>query len=106
MNPGQLDRRLSFQDRPKVKGSMGQEKTGPYAEVFFAWGKIAPLKSEDYFAAQQAGSAVDNEITIRARSGLARGMRIVSATRSFTVESWRPTPRGDYLIIRAIEQVG
>lgn len=106
MNPGQLNRRLVFKDRAEIKGSMGQPKTGEWEERFVAWARVRPLRGTNFFAAQQAGSKVDCEITIRARSGLARGMRAEGAAGVYVVETWRPDETGDYLIIDAITQVG
>jgi SPP1 family predicted phage head-tail adaptor len=76
LKAGKLRHRVSLEEMSETIDSYGQRE--PYwSHVADLWAAIEPLSAKEFIAAQQLQSQVTTRITIRYRSGVTAGMRIV-----------------------------
>lgn len=83
---GSLDQRITLQQRVAGVGTLGQaaQSWTPVAEV---WARAEPLRGREYFAAGQTQSEVTVRFTIRYRSGVTSGMRVVWRGQAYDIAS-------------------
>lgn len=82
MNPGELNKRVTFQRRVAGADTAGQPLE-TWELVATLWARIRPLSSRELVAANAAQSERTHEITIRYRTGMTAAMRAVCAGRVF-----------------------
>lgn len=91
MNPGKLDKRLTFQViDDDAKGPDGEPIDG-YKDSFAVWGSFIFLKGRKYFEAAAANSEVQGETEIRYRADVNADMKIKYKNTIYDIVSVIPT---------------
>ena len=90
-DPGKMRYRIQFQ---KFNGKRDEETGDPAVDFEANWvtklrayAFIDPIKGREFYAAQQAQSAVTHKIIIRYRKGITSDLRIKCGKRLFTLEA-------------------
>lgn len=75
MRAGQLNQRITLQEKSVVKNSIGEDAV-TWNDVATVWAAVIPLRGREFFAASQMQQVVDVRLRIRQRAGLAPDMRL------------------------------
>ena len=103
LDAGALRHELSLQSRSDAPDGMGGS-LATWTETAAMFGLIEPVGDQSGFGAGQTLESVTHRITIRARTGVASGMRFMRQGRAFDVLTvHNPDERGRYLICRCRE---
>ncbi len=89
MDPGQLDKRVTFRRRALVTRG-GRQVPGDYADLFRAWGAWRPLTGRRLVEAGAVTDGIDGTLIVRetARTrGLTVADRVIIAGYDFAIES-------------------
>jgi SPP1 family predicted phage head-tail adaptor len=83
---GLFEQRITLQQRVAGVGTLGQapQSWTPVAEV---WARAEPLRGREFFAAGQTQSEVTTRFTIRYRTGITSGMRVVWRGQAYDIAS-------------------
>lgn len=73
---GQLNRRVTIQQRSAVIGDFGQQSTY-WSDVCTVWAHVAPLTGRELVNAQARFSEVTYRVTILYRKGITAAMRVL-----------------------------
>ncbi|PET32775.1 head-tail adaptor protein [Bacillus anthracis] len=93
MNPGKIDKRLTFQIIDEdVKNPDGDPIEG-YKDSFTVWGSFIFLKGRKYFEAAAANSEVQGETEIRFRTDVNADMKIKYKNVIYDILSVIPTEK-------------
>lgn len=76
IDPGELDQRLTLQQRAGGTDVLGQP-SGAWQDVATVWGRARPLRSRELFAAGQVQNVSDVEFTIRFRADVQANWRVL-----------------------------
>ncbi|HHK5534027.1 TPA: phage head closure protein [Bacillus mobilis] len=93
MNPGKLDKRLTFQVIDEDAKSPDGDPIEGYKDSFSVWGSFIFLKGRKYFEAAAANSEVQGETEIRFRSDVNADMRIKYKNTSYDIVSVIPAEK-------------
>ncbi|HFJ9371869.1 head-tail adaptor protein [Bacillus cereus] len=91
MNPGKLDKRLTFQVKDDDAKSPDGDPIEGYKDSFTVWGSFAFLKGRKYFEAAAANSEIQGEAEIRFRTDVNADMKIKYKNTSYDIVSVIPT---------------
>jgi len=104
LDPGQLSSRVAL-ERPVRTSDGSGGATVDWVEVATLWAAIEPVAAGEDFAADRLATRVTHRITIRFRSDVEGGMRIVHRGRLLRIESWRdPDEARRFLVLEAVEE--
>lgn len=104
IEPGSLRSELSLQQRSTAPDGMGGSVAG-WSEVATLQARIEPLSDRVAFGADKTTQRITHRITMRHRSGVSAGMRLVSGARIFAISTVHdPDESGRYLVCRVIEE--
>ena len=104
-DPGQMRARLRLQKPVDVSDGQGGVARS-WQDVAKVWAKVEPqsVSRKDQGVAEI--STVTHAITIGYRADLARGWRLLSGTRIFTLQGWRdPDESGRFLLLDCTEDL-
>ncbi|WP_144508011.1 phage head closure protein [Bacillus mycoides] len=93
MNPGKLDKRLTFQVKDEDAKSPDGEPIDSYTDSFTVWGSFNFLKGRKYFEAAAANSEVQGETEIRFRTDVNADMKIKYKNTMYDIVSVIPTEK-------------
>ncbi|PEP36105.1 head-tail adaptor protein [Bacillus wiedmannii] len=93
MNPGKLDKLLTFQVIDEDAKSPDGDPIEGYKDSFTVWGSFIFLKGRKYFEAAAANSEVQGETEIRFRSDVNADMRIKYKNTIYEIVSVIPTEK-------------
>ncbi|MEH7458518.1 phage head closure protein [Bacillus sp. JJ1127] len=99
MNPGKLDKRLTFQIKDEDAKSSDGEPIDSYKDSFTVWGSFIFLKGRKYFEAAAANSEVQGETEIRYRDDVTADMKIKYKNVIYDIISVLPTENHTLLIM-------
>ena len=105
LDPGALDTRLVLQAAAETPdGQGGASRT--WAGVAALWCRVEPLAVSGRELAGQAGQVATHRICLRARPGVAVGMRFSRQGRAFGIKAMHdPDGSGRYLVCLCEETV-
>lgn len=83
---GEFDQRVALQSLTSAQSSMGDE-AGVWSTNATVWARVEPLRGMAYFAAGQAQRTSDHRITIRWRSGVSAGMRLLWRGEPYAIDA-------------------
>lgn len=86
MNAGDLNRRVTIQQRATGQNAYGEPNTG-WTDVATVWAAIADVNGREFMAAQATQNAVQTKITIRYRPGIVAAMRVVHGSDIYNIEA-------------------
>lgn len=99
MNPGKLNKRLTFQTKDKdAKGPDGDLIDG-YKDEFTVWGSFIFLKGREYFQAAAVNSEIQGKSEIRYREDITSDMKIKYKDKIYEILSVIPTENHTLLIM-------
>ncbi|WP_074628960.1 phage head closure protein [Bacillus cereus] len=93
MNPGKLDKRLSFQGKDEEARRPDGDPIEGYKDSFTVWGSFIFLKGRKYFEAATANSEIQGETEIRYRSDVNADMKIKYKNVIYDIVSVIPTEK-------------
>ncbi|MBW3490786.1 phage head closure protein [Bacillus sp. FDAARGOS_1420] len=93
MNPGKLDKRLTFQVKDEDAKSPDGDPIDGYKDSFTVWGSFIFLKGRKYLEAAAANSEVQGETEIRFRADVNADMKIKYKNMTYDIVSVIPTER-------------
>ncbi|MDD0821559.1 phage head closure protein [Bacillus cereus] len=93
MNPGKLDKRLTFQIKDNDAKSSDGDPIEGYIDSFTVWGSFIFLKGRKYFEAAAANSEVQGETEIRFRTDVNADMKIKYKNTIYDIVSVIPTEK-------------
>ncbi|PGX99883.1 head-tail adaptor protein [Bacillus cereus] len=93
MNPGKLDKRLTFQVIDEDVKSPDGEPIEGYKDSFTVWGSFIFLKGRKYFEAAAANSEIQGETEIRFRNDVTADMKIKYKNTIYDIVSVIPTDK-------------
>jgi SPP1 family predicted phage head-tail adaptor len=103
IDPGALRTELALETNTPVSDGLGGYAES-WSEVATVFALIEPVSARSVFGAGQALETVTHRITIRARDGVASGMRFAKGGRSFEIVTVHdPDETGRYLVCRTRE---
>lgn len=104
IDPGRLRRLLTLEQPTRVAdGAGGFTQTWTATTTVFA--ALEPVAAVQRLGADQALQSVTHRVTLRARSGLTRGMRFTNGGRAFLIETIHdPDETGRFLVCRVREE--
>ena len=103
VDPGSLRSELALQANTPASDGLGGH-TENWAEVATVFARIEPVSAASVFGPDQTVETVTHRVTIRWRSGVASGMRLVKQGRIFDIVTVHdPDDTGRYLVCRARE---
>jgi len=82
---GKLRHQVELQEFVEILDSNGDRETF-WGHVAFMWASVEPLSAKEFIAAQQMQSKVTARITIRRRSDINAGMRILFRDQYYNIE--------------------
>lgn len=86
MNPGELNKRVTFQ-----RSDTGQDGFGQPVEIWIdvvtVWASVNPIVGREFFAAETISSELTHKVKIRYRSGITPDMRIKFSERIFEIKA-------------------
>ena len=82
---GRLRHRVTLEEFVEIRNSAG-ERESIWQFVAYLWAAIEPSSAREFVAAQQMQSKVSARITIRYRSGVNAGMRILHRGTVYNIE--------------------
>ena len=91
MNPGKLDKRLTFQVKDEDAKSPDGDPIDDYKDAFTVWGSFIFLKGRKYFEAAAANSEVQGETEIRFRTDVNADMKMKYKNTFYDIVSVIPT---------------
>ena len=86
MNPGKLNRRITFCQLVDQVNELNQD-VQDLQEIKTVWANIIPLKGKEYFEAKRTEHSVDHKIVTRYHSWMKPDMIIRCGKREFEIES-------------------
>ncbi|MCE0554211.1 phage head closure protein [Bacillus thuringiensis] len=92
MNPGKLDKRLTFQVKDEEAKSPDGDPIEGYKDSFTVWGSLF-FKGRKYFEAATANSEIQGETEIRYRSDVNADMKIKYKNVIYDIVSVIPTEK-------------
>jgi SPP1 family predicted phage head-tail adaptor len=87
---GELNQRLTFQQKVITRNAMGEEIASSYADVCTVFAKVMPLRGNAFFAANQQQHTVDARFLIRDRAGLTTDMRLLWRGQPYDITNLIP----------------
>ncbi len=100
-----MNKRVKLQSPSRSSDEAGGA-TVTWTDVASIWAAIEPLTGkEPYVVAQQLQGQVSHKVTIRYRSGLTPGMRVLYDSRIFDVKSVIDPKERHSILILACEEV-
>lgn len=84
MRAGLLRHRLTFQTQSSTTDETGQ-KTDSWSTTFTVWGEVEDLSASELLASGGYSAQVSTRVTVRPRSGITAGMRIIHGVRTFEI---------------------
>lgn len=103
IEPGQLRHELALEASATVADGMGGHAEG-WNEVATVFASIEPVAATSAFGAGQTLETTTHRITMRARDGVASGMRLRRGSRVFEIVTVHdPDETGRYLVCRVRE---
>ncbi|PGC82329.1 phage head closure protein [Bacillus toyonensis] len=93
MNPGKLDKRLTFQVKDDDAKSPDGDPIDGYKDSFTVWGSFIFLKGRKYFEAAAANSEVQGETEIRFRTDVNTDMKMKYKNMIYDIVSVIPTEK-------------
>lgn len=93
VNPGELDKRLTFQVIDEDAKSPDGDPIEGYKDSFTVWGSFIFLKGRKYFEAAAANSEVQGETEIRFRTDVNADMKIKYKNVIYDIISVIPTEK-------------
>lgn len=84
MQSGSLRHRVTFQRQSTVKDETGQE-VDDWTTVATVWGSVEHLSAGEVLTAGAASAQTTTLITIRHRSGITSGMRVLTGGRTLEI---------------------
>jgi len=104
LDPGQLSSRVAL-ERPVRTSDGSGGATVEWVEVATLWAAIEPVAAGEIFAADRLATRVTHRITMRHRTDVEGGMRIVHRGRVLRIEAWRdPDETRRFLVLEAVEE--
>lgn len=104
IDPGALRTEMSLQQAALTGDGLGGHVES-WTEIATLFARIEPVAAGARFGAGQTVETTTHRITIRYRSGIASGMRLVRNGRVFAIVSAHdPDETGRYLVCRAREK--
>lgn len=104
VDPGRLGSELSLQQAVRTPDGMGGYAED-WQEMATVMALVEPLRAASRPGAGQRLETVTHRVTIRARDGVAAGMRFVRAGRALAIVTLRdPDETGRYLVCEAREE--
>ncbi|MAS13430.1 MAG: phage head-tail adapter protein [Nitratireductor sp.] len=104
IDPGAFRAELSLQKATLVSDDAGGH-TEAWSETATIFGFIEPVRAAAPFGAGQRHERVTHRITLRFRTGVTGGMRIVRGTRRFSIlTAHDPDETGRYLVCLCEEE--
>jgi len=97
VQPGQLDRRVTFQTKTEVQDDFG-ELDPTWVDSFTVWAKAMDVKGREVFEGNQLSDAYDIKIKVRYRSD-------ILVTQRFTFKN-DPKRSGEFFEIKHIKELG
>lgn len=83
---GQLDQRITLQQRAAGQDSRGQEST-TWSDVATVWASAQPLRGREFFAAAQVQAEATVRFRIRYRDGVVPTMRVLWRSQPYDINS-------------------
>lgn len=93
VNPGKLDKRLTFQVKDDEAKSPDGDLIEGYKDSFTVWGSFIFLKGRKYFEAAAANSEIQGETEIRYRADVNADMKIKYKNVMYDIVSVIPTEK-------------
>ncbi len=93
VNPGKLDKRLTFQVKDDEAKSPDGDPIESYKDSFTVWGSFIFLKGRKYFEAAAANSEIQGETEIRYRVDVNADMKIKYKNVMYDIISVIPTEK-------------
>lgn len=84
MNPGQLNKRITFLEQTASQNSYG-ESENTWNEIATVWANVKPLQGRELYLAKQVHAEISSKITIRYRPGVLPKMRIKYGVRTLEI---------------------
>ena len=84
MQPGKLDKIITFQSKSASTGDYGGQAF-TWADFATVWAHVQPLKGRELIAAKAAQSETDVRVYIRYLAGLNTSMRIVYNGKNYDI---------------------
>lgn len=81
---GELNRRITLQNRSPTVDSVGQQST-VWTDALTTWANITQLAGRELLAAQAVNAETTHELTLRWRTGISSAQRAVYQGRIFNV---------------------
>jgi SPP1 family predicted phage head-tail adaptor len=105
LNAGQLDRRITIQQRAAGVDARGQPN-GAWTDVATVWAMPMPRAGREYFAAGQLQAEGGMAWRIRNRSGITAAMRIVEGAEAWEISAPpMPSPNREWLDLYCLQGV-
>lgn len=86
LRAGDLNRRITIQQRSSTPDSYGQQ-SGAWTDVVTCWAGIEPLTGRELLAAQAVNTENTHQVKLRYRTGITAAMRVVYQGRLFNILS-------------------
>jgi len=93
VNPGKLDKRLTFQVKDEEAKSPDGDPIEGYKDSITVWGSFIFLKGRKYFEAASANSEVQGETEIRFRADVNADMKMKYKNVMYDIISVIPTEK-------------
>lgn len=87
MNPGKLNKRITFQRKTSAKDDDGFENTQQYEDVISVWAGAKTISGREYYQAAAVQNEKQVRWIIRYREGLTEDMRIRFKSRIFEIKA-------------------
>lgn len=84
MNPGRLNKKITFQQLCQDKDEYG-EIVEEWLDIKTVWAEIAPVSGNQFFAAKQINSEISHNVYVRYCNDLSPSMRIKFRDRIFEI---------------------
>lgn len=107
---GRLRHRVTLQQYTGAADSYGDPlyaDDSQWSDVCNVWAAIDPVSGREFYAAEQAQSAVTHKITLRWRSGVSAAWRVVLGRRVFRILSvidWEERHESLLLMTQEVER--
>lgn len=84
LRAGELDRRVTLQQRSGSKDAFGQQLT-TWSDMATVWANIRPTNGREILTAGAIAAEVSHIVTIRYRPGIAPSMRLLYGSQVFNI---------------------
>lgn len=102
---GQMRERVTLQQENSVSDGQGG-KVLAWAEVATFWARVEPVRGGEQLAAMRLEASQEYRVTIRQRTGVTAGMRLVWGTKNLNIRTLtNPDERGRFLQLICTEGV-